>query len=478
MEGNTTMARPTHGDNRTESQAKPTSNSSRSYNDSGTRTRNRQGSQNQAGMNQGSQERDQGQEDVKVSRSAATQTVRSQNQRTRERDMLNPTQTPGSAHAAYYPSRAETTPKPSDQAATNQSSPRSSSEDDEDADGDTEMTDEQVYGTPEVEPQNAPTPPPRPPRTRPTYSTAVAVSQVPPQPYPNHVTRGISSASAQAAQMAQGPPLPRTPNEYRTGPSGAGQNHRGHGSGLEVEENTVQQPQGGGGLFNMAKTVIGMGSAAPRDKAKEAYEKLQSECRQLQSDLQRCQNENYHYRGELQHLHGEVHRYREKNSALQTELNHVYEDLEASRQLSDVRGKELLGAQVFLTKADMLSVSELTQKVTDLNDETFQAAALLAESLTHQEATWSTDAEKAVSCNIARNIIGEPMLRTLTNTTEPEPNPLLVQLTVQICLTEFCRMKLETWYEGDSITNEFLTHIYGEIHKSGKTICTAYYDPV
>ena len=338
------------------------------------------------------------------------------------------------------------------------------------------MTDERVYGTPEAGPQNVPTAPPRPPRTHPTYSAAAATPQVPQQPYPIHVMKGISNASAQAAQMVQGPPLPRTPHEYRTGPPGVGQNQRGHGS--EAEDNAVQQPQGGGGLLSMAKSAIGMGSAAPRDKAKEAYEKLMSDYRHLQSDLNRYQNENYHFKGELQHLHGEVHRYREKNSSLQTELGHVYEDLEASRQLSDVRGKELLGAQVFLTKADMLSVSELTQKVTDLNDEIFQAAALLAESLTHQEATWNTDAEKAVSCNIARNIIGEPMLRTLTNSTEPEPNPLLVQLTVQICLTEFCRMKLETWYEGDSITNEFLTHIYGEIHKSGKTVCTTYYDPV
>ncbi len=36
-----------------------------------------------------------------------------------------------------------------------------------------------------------------------------------------------------------------------------------------MEENTVQQPQGGGGLFNMAKTVIGMGSAALGIKQKK-----------------------------------------------------------------------------------------------------------------------------------------------------------------------------------------------------------------
>lgn len=216
----------------------------------------------------------------------------------------------------------------------------------------------------------------------------------------------------------------------------------------------------------MAKTVIGMGSAPPRDRAKEAYDKLLLDNQQLQAELRRFKSENHRLKGELQHLDGEVQRYREKSNSFQNlnELNRVYEDLEASRQLS------LLNAQVFLTQADILSVSELTQKVTDINDEIFQAAALLAESLSRQEANRKSDEEKNVSSAIALNILGEPMLRTLTSSREREPNLLLVQLTLQIYLTHFCRLKLETWYEGDAKTNEFLGLIYDEIHKTDNTI--------
>ena len=43
---------------------------------------------------------------------------------------------------------------------------------------------------------------------------------------------------------------------------------------------------------------------------------------------------------------------------LQDELNTVHQQLEDAEHLSEVRGKELVGAQVFLTKADTISISE------------------------------------------------------------------------------------------------------------------------
>ncbi|KJA20500.1 hypothetical protein HYPSUDRAFT_815743 [Hypholoma sublateritium FD-334 SS-4] len=455
MEGSNAKTR-SSGDHRTESQAKSTSNSSRSNNEYGTRTQERQGSHNYASMTRGSRERDQGQEDNQASRGATTQTSRHlQSRRAGEREMPSSMQAPGSTSTRYA---LETyNPQPNGhEALTNKGSPHSISEDDEDDDGDAVMTSvEQWHSTSEtVEQQNTPTPPPRPPRTQPTSSADVASPQPPPQPYPHTVTKGSSSASAQAAAQSAAQGL------------SVRQAQRGHGSGLEMEEAPVQQSPGSG-LFNMAKSAIAsIGSAPPRDRAKEAYDKLLSENQHLQAGLHRYKTENYHLRNDLQHLHGDLQRYREKTNSLTNELNHVYEDLEASRQLSDVRGKELLGAQVFLTKADMLSVSELTQKVTDLNDEIFQAAALLAEALSHQEATWNTDEERNVSRDFALKITGEPMLRALTNAGDREPNPLLVQLTLQIFLTEFCRIKLEMWYEGDENTNEFLGHIYNEIHKT------------
>ena len=61
--------------------------------------------------------------------------------------------------------------------------------------------------------------------------------------------------------------------------------------------------------------------------------------------------------------------------ALQNELTIVHQQLEDAEHLSEVRGKVLVGAQVFLTKADTISISEVGEKVTALNEDIFQAAA-------------------------------------------------------------------------------------------------------
>ena len=157
-------------------------------------------------------------------------------------------------------------------------------------------------------------------------------------------------------------------------------------------------------------------------------------------------------------------------SSLQNELINVLQQLEDAKTLSEVRGKELLGAQVFLTKADTLSISEVGEKVTALNEEVFQAAATLGEALLIQKRRELSQTEWDAAAVESQEMVGEKMtniLITQSQTRKPV-NPLLVQVVLQIIMVKFCVSKIQSWYPGDSAIGEFLAAVYSGIRSTGE----------
>jgi hypothetical protein len=131
------------------------------------------------------------------------------------------------------------------------------------------------------------------------------------------------------------------------------------------------------------------------------------------------------------------------------------------RQLNNIKS-------VFPTKVDLLSASELSQKVSDLNEEVFQVAAWFSDSLMHMQRQWESEAETQSAYQTTCKWIGEPAARVLVGTaSDPEPNPILVQLVMQIYFARFCSVKIECWYEGAEEINSFLSRAYGEIRRKG-----------
>ncbi len=183
------------------------------------------------------------------------------------------------------------------------------------------------------------------------------------------------------------------------------------------------------------------------------------------------QDEANHLRSENRSLKNELQQSREKYDYLSNAYKRVCRELEDSRRLADVRGRELFGAQEFLTTSDIVSVSEISQKVTELNDEIFQASALLKDSLVHEVASHGTEDEKNSSLEFVLIILGELMFDAITNSLKGgEINPILVQLALQTYLSCFCCEKFETWYEKDENTNDFLVNIYREISRTGDAL--------
>jgi hypothetical protein len=238
-----------------------------------------------------------------------------------------------------------------------------------------------------------------------------------------------------------------------------------------------EQPPQASGYGQWISNYIMPGGPDKYQILKEDYNRTRGELRQTRTVLGNHKHElgrvtgelretNHHY-GVLQHQN---QRLKDSINGLQNELMNVNQQLEYAKNLSEVRGKELVGSQVFLTKADTLSISEVGEKVTALNEEIFQAAATLGEALIHKRHELSqTESEAAPA--VSQEMVGEKMMNTLISQSqkpESEVNPLLVQVVLQILMVKFCISKIQSWYPSDSGIGEFLSAIYSDIRSTGK----------
>ena len=171
---------------------------------------------------------------------------------------------------------------------------------------------------------------------------------------------------------------------------------------------------------------------------------------------------------DIGHLQHECQRSKDSINSLQNDLKNIHQELEDGKTVSEVRKKRLSGAQL-----DTLSLSEVGKKVTALNEEIFQAAAELGEILAHKRHHDELSQKKlfAAAAAVSQEMVGEKMtnlLITQSQKLEPEVNPLLVQIVLQIFMVKFCVSKIQSWYPGDSVVGGFLSAIYSEIRSTGK----------
>jgi len=240
----------------------------------------------------------------------------------------------------------------------------------------------------------------------------------------------------------------------------------------EGGEGNIAQPSGYlAGFRNIAGAILGPTGQAqpPRDKTKEELQRTKTKLRQVEYDFRRAQGDNANLHRHCLELDSENRRNKDTIRSLQHEITNMGRELQEYKNLSEIRGRELLGAQVFLTKADHLSISDVKDKVNTLNDENFQASASLGDALVHskyESAKEEWDAAFAEACRT----VSEPLTRALVEETqkpELEVNPLLVQVVLEMYLVSFCTSKIESWFPGTRDTSDFLASIYTEIRQSG-----------
>ena len=99
-----------------------------------------------------------------------------------------------------------------------------------------------------------------------------------------------------------------------------------------------------------------------------------------------------------------------------------------------------------------------TQKVNALNEEIFQAAALIGEMLQNMECIDRTQEQLTEAFEKARWMLGEKMASILAEDSVNlcmDLNPLLVQVVLQIAITTWCRFVVSSWKPSDSTVADF-----------------------
>lgn len=134
-----------------------------------------------------------------------------------------------------------------------------------------------------------------------------------------------------------------------------------------------------------------------RDELKKAKDEIkalrhtngeidQTHTRELQrtrDELKTLEAENQALRHSNREIDLDRIRHRESATALLNELTNIKREQDDLRTQSEIQRDELVTAQDYGTKADLLSISDLRQKVGDLNDDNYSVAAWFGGALVH-----------------------------------------------------------------------------------------------
>ena len=161
-----------------------------------------------------------------------------------------------------------------------------------------------------------------------------------------------------------------------------------------------------------------------------------------------------------------------QNQRQKETIRDLQHELQKYKNLSDIQGKELIANRIFLLKADVLSISDIKDKVNALNQEIFQASAALWDSLMHHTYELAEEEMEAAFADVCRTV-SEPLARVLVRKWQkPDfvvyPGPMLVQVVLGMYLVHFCSSKIDSWLPGTQETSDFLSGLYSDIRRSGQ----------
>ncbi|KAM6502893.1 hypothetical protein JOM56_002870 [Amanita muscaria] len=165
----------------------------------------------------------------------------------------------------------------------------------------------------------------------------------------------------------------------------------------------------------------------------------------------------YRLEGTLRSRENDVYVLSTRNEQLSDEIKIVKEELtrlqlerDQTRQLLHERTIELSSAQLFLGKADTISVTDVSRMVDILNAEISQASNSISDSLLdHQAAPAAPDTTELnrllhkVQSSIGANLCG--ILARRLSQPSAEFDPMITQLVLQAGLSEACHLIINDW---------------------------------
>jgi len=219
----------------------------------------------------------------------------------------------------------------------------------------------------------------------------------------------------------------------------------------------------------------------------------------LQQEKISNQNLDHHYKKlwnranaqgeELQKSQHQVHRLMDDNRSLTHELEAVKVQLADAKKLSEVRGKELKELKVDTTNidqeaneeeswdmpggSDILLTAAAIQMVDVLNVEVRRVAAVLGKVL---QMTKFEEGHRQIMqiTEKARLMLGENMVALLSAglPEKAKVDPFLVQVVLQIAITNWCKTTISSWKPGNSDASNLLIELYSKIRGVGKSAST------
>jgi hypothetical protein len=263
----------------------------------------------------------------------------------------------------------------------------------------------------------------------------------------------------------------------------------------EVAQAIAPKPSGSRSTTTMLGIGEGGSSVKPQSEEKSLRRKnvkLEDALKQANSS---AMNLDHHYRKlwsrasaqseELQRSQHQVHRLLDDNRSLTHELEAVKAQLADAKTLPKVRGKEL---KVDTTDVDQKANEEepwdmpegpdilLTtaiQMVDVLNVEVRRAAAVLGRVL---EKTKFEERQRQTMqiTEKARLMLGENMVALLSEglPERARVDPLIVQVVLQVAITNWCKTTISSWKPGNSDVSNLLVELYSKIREVGKSAST------
>ena len=176
-----------------------------------------------------------------------------------------------------------------------------------------------------------------------------------------------------------------------------------------------------------------------------------------------------------------IARLQRDNMNLSRKLEERCSELQGMTKLLDARTQELQGLQTYLSKADMVSVSECIQVVEDLNIEIGQACASIADVVVVDFELLRDPKFAPLMEQSQRTVCQQPngpflldYIQANRNATEPS---IVIQFVLEHVLTCICHFTLSHWMWFDEGASRALHNIYADLRNTGlcfiSVVCTA-----
>lgn len=204
-------------------------------------------------------------------------------------------------------------------------------------------------------------------------------------------------------------------------------------------------------------------AAASREKEIEG---LLTQTRHVEEELVAMREENKTLSQRTSVLGGQRERLAAELHTTKTEHKHATELLE-------MRTAELKGAEMFLTKTDLLSNVEVVSLLENLNSEIMQIAASMTEELPIEEKRIDLEGKEQESDEMrdayarAEDTVG-PRMAELLKLSEHHEDPILVQLAVQASMTAYTHWIISSWVFETPEDEHMLSEIYARVREAGK----------